>query len=418
MPYGSTKLRIADEYCPRALQHAEQGTPAHREHFHVGTACHVMLEALQLARGDHDELSPDTVASTSDDVRTMLIAGGRQWRGEIDLPLRESHVAEGIGLALAWHARHGTIARAHPEIGIGMAIADDGTMTPTRYSDTPANGYRTSLDLLYYDHVGGDEDGDEGHTLVVARDYKTAWSAGDHLLDESQMRAQAVLALARADADGIDVSGVRIEIGAVRSGRIYARTLYRAEDARTLDDWRADLAATVRGLDGQRRGGRERVAVPSTRCGGCPYLHACPDGAAWLMGTQAEPAAMARQLVAVEALRAGLVARLRDALDGGDTIVVDGHEVGHVGATQRVVRPDAAASIAEHWGAGHEWSLDLAAGLIRAAKIGPSQADAIARALAPERGAKAIRETMLADWIETRTVGRFGVRSAGEEVEP
>jgi len=26
MPYGSTKIRAADDYCPRALRHAKQGT--------------------------------------------------------------------------------------------------------------------------------------------------------------------------------------------------------------------------------------------------------------------------------------------------------------------------------------------------------------------------------------------------------
>jgi hypothetical protein len=419
MAYGSTKIRAADDYCPRAIDHIDAGTPTHREHFAVGTACHVALEHLQDARNEHGrEVTPDEAADVLDRVRAGLIAGGRQWRGLSDPPLRPQQVQEGLELAMAWHAKHGTIEAAIPELGIGVVV-EGKALRAVPYRDTPHDGYRTSLDLHYYDHVGGDEDGDEGHILVVARDYKTGWNAGDDMLDGSQMRAQAVLALMRADADGVAVAGVRIEIGAIRTGRVHSRTLYLVDDAQTLDAWVADLVAVVRGLEGQRPGEtRQRPAVPSVRCGGCPYLHACDEGRAWVTATRTEPAEMAAQLVAVEALRTHLTARLKDVLTDGDTITVEGYAVGHVGRTSRVVRDTAPAHMTELWGAGQDWTHDLAAGMVLAMRPGATQAESLAKALHPGRGDKAKREALVAEWTETKHSGAFGVRRVnGEESE-
>jgi len=62
--YGSTSLRLVQDYCPRALQHAEDGTPQRRDHFAVGTAAHMVL---QDARGDRDEeLGTDEAARIAD----------------------------------------------------------------------------------------------------------------------------------------------------------------------------------------------------------------------------------------------------------------------------------------------------------------------------------------------------------------
>lgn len=419
MPYGSTALRLVQDRCPRALHYRESGAAAPRDVYSVGTACHAVLDALQQARGSaDDEIDTDRAARIADDVRAALIAGGRMWRGTPEPPLRPDDVASGVMLALAWHAAHGTIPGAVSELGLGLAPDGRGGLVAVAYDDTPRDGYRTALDLVWIAHEEGD-DGAEPRVTVVSRDYKTAWSAGAHTLDTEQMRTQAILAIEWARRQGIDPDAVRIEIGAVRTRQVHSLEIDVSDPL--LAAWRADLAATLRGLDGQRQQwGGERPAVPSYRCGGCEYLHACMDGSKWLSERVEHPADMAERYVAATEYRRRLGDALRVMLDESDPVQVGSKRVGHCAITTTHLRDDAPRAIVQRWAlGGGEWSEDMAAGLVRAAKMGAAQAKSIATAIVPGRtkAANAERRELVEAWTGTETAVRFDIHAAAADDE-
>lgn len=417
MPYGSTALRLVAERCPRALRFRDEGQPAPRDVYAVGSACHAVLDALQAARGDaEDELAEDAANAIADQVRAALVAGGRMWRGERELPMRPDDVAQGVQLALQWHRRHGTIQGARSELGLGLSVKN-GKLVPVAYDDTPADGYRTALDLVYIE-LGESEDGVDGSVTVVARDYKTAWSAGPKTLETEQMRTQAILAVEWALGRGVQPTNVRIEVGAARTGQVYSATV--PADGFEIEAWRADLAATIAGLEEQRATWGTRPAVPSYRCGGCEYLYQCGDGQAWMRVRAESPEEMAERFVAVTHERARLQSALRVALAEADPIRVGDATVGHQVVHTQTPRKDIQGAIVDRWALGSDgWSSGLAAGLIKAAKLGTAQVKAIAQALVPGRtkAANLERHELVEQWTETATSVRFDVHRAGEDEE-
>jgi hypothetical protein len=388
--YGSTALRLAQDYCSRALQHAEDGTPQRRDHFAIGTAAHMVLQALQDARGGRDpELDTDEAARIADAAAAALARGGWTHRGESQPPLRPDDVAEGRELAIQWHGRHGTIPGAVAEIGL-----------------TRDDGYGSQLDLTWIEYDESD-DGAEPRATVATRDYKTSWRARAEDCLSIQMRAAALLAIQWARAQGVEPASVRIEIAAVRTGMIYAHEIWL--DDPIIAEWDATIRAMCAGLDSQPR---PRPADPSIRCGRCPYLHACQDGQAWLdtMGAS-DPHTIAARMVARSDAATADEMLLRDLLRDR-SIDIDGKRIGYQATQRKVPAPGYARTIVETWAMGREWSDDMAAGLVAAMKPGVTAISSFAKAAYPERtkAAKALRDDLLPRLIGTETADKWAVQ--------
>jgi len=397
--YGSTSLRLVQDYCPRALQHAEDGTPQRRDHFAVGTAAHMVLQALQDARGDRDlELDAEEAATIANAAAAALVRGGWTHRGEPQPPLRPDDVAEGRDIALQWHGRHGTIPGAVAEIGL-----------------TRDDGYGSQLDLTWIEWSEGEDDGSMRAT-VVTRDYKTSWRARAEDCLSTQMRAAALLAIQWARGQGVEPASVRIEIGAVRTGMVYSHEVWL--DDPILTEWDAYIAAVCRGLDQQPS---PRPADPSIRCGRCPYLHACGDGQRWLdaMGASDPHTIAARMIARSDAAHVDEML-LRDLLHD-HAIDVDGKRIGYQATARKVPAPGHARAIVDAWSMGRTWSDDMAAGLVAAMKPGVTSISSVAKAAYPERtkAARTLRDDLLSRLVTTETVERWAVaRATDDEVEP
>jgi hypothetical protein len=393
--YGSTSLRLVQDYCPRALSHAEDGTPQRRDHFAVGTSAHMVLQALQDARGDRDEeLSVYEAASIANGAAAALVRGGWTHRGESQPPLRPDDVAEGRDLAIQWHGRHGTIPGAVAEIGI-----------------TRDDGYGSQLDLTWIEYDEAEDDAPPRAT-VVTRDYKTSWRARAEDCQSTQMRAAALLAIQWARAQGVEPASVRIEIGAVRTGQVYAHEVWL--DDPVLAEWGNYIQAVCLGLDSQPR---PRPADPSIRCGRCPYLHACQDGQRWLdaMGASDPHTIAARMVARSDAAHADEML-LRDLLHDRH-IDIDGKRIGYQATQRKVPAPGHARAIVDAWAMGRPWSDDMAAGLVAAMKPGVTAISSAVKAMSPERtkAAKMLRDETLATLITSETVERWAVARATDD---
>ena len=393
--YGSTSLRLVQDYCSRALWHSEHDTPQRRDHFAVGTAAHMVLQAMQDARGDRDaELDTDEAAKVADAAAAALVRGGWTHRGQPQPPIRPDDVAEGRELAVQWHGRHGTIPGAVAEVGV-----------------TRDDGYGSQLDLTWIEYDEA-EDGPELKATVVTRDYKTSWRAGAKDCQSTQMKAAALLAIQWARAQDIEPASVRIEIGAVRTGNIYTHEVWL--DDPVLAQWDAYITAVCAGLDAQPE---IRPADPSVRCGSCPYLHACLDGRGYIgaLGLFDDKATAGRMLArrrAADTDEADLRALLTDK-----AIDIEGHRVGYQRVEAKVVAKDAPRKLAERWGLGTTWTTDSVAGLLVGMGVGVTAIKAAAKALVPERSKAGIleRQEIIDSMLETETSMRWTIKRVNDD---
>jgi hypothetical protein len=404
---------LAARHCMKALDFIEAGVPRDRGLFAVGVAAHAVLQGLAGMPGGAD---PHTVAQA---VAEHLTTKGRSFDGVPEPPLDPGAVIEGVGLALAWHGEHPIAPGAKAERGVAV----DRRWHLVEYGSSAAH-YRAIYDLVWSETVDVDEDQEgEGLETAVCLDYKSSWQADESDLDSVQMRGQAVLAaLAYPNADA-----VRLEIGALRTRKLYAKTIVLDEAGRAeLAKWTRDLelaiaAADARGADGKR------IATPGAGCDGCPYITRCDAAHAWMRGSLldglddelARRRAVGTRLAVAEAMAAELKQHARRLTEEAP-IEIDRGVVGWLPKDERVPRDEAWRAIAHRWFQVSEdqagvWDAEHGEvlGLLRALDPGVTSITSLAQALAPfDRGDKAWKErrgALMDELITTSTAPKFGV---------
>jgi hypothetical protein len=357
MHHRPTTITLAARACPHAVTLYEQGAPRDRRIFHAGTACHEYLRALV----DGDDL---------DALFRTLVSTGRTGE-DAEGPLDMDSVARGWDLARAWDRVHPIPDGAEAEVPLAM----DAEGRPCAYD---VGHVRTRIDLIapWYDE-------DEDLEGVRVMDYKTAWTA-ETQLDTMQRRIQAVLAWdAYPDADCI-----RLEIGAVRTRKIHARTLYREHDQDVIDAWRHDVLQAAAALS------ETRTPSPGAACLSCEYAHACTH--AWDLATD-EDADPVLRWAAAEGVRAAVAPLAREA-----TKHEPRHGIGHYPQTSPAPDETTPGTVMDFWTARTGIALpaeyrDALEGLVGALKIGATQVKGIASALTPRgKGGKVARDEFIA----------------------
>lgn len=367
MPHRPTTLTLAARACPHAVTLYERGAARDRRIFHAGTACH---EYLQAVSEDAD----------LDEVYHRLISTGRTGE-DAEGPLALDSVVAGWDMARAWDRVHPIPDGAEAEVPLAM----DAEGRPCDYE---RGHVRTRIDMIapWYDE-------DEDLTGIRVMDYKTAWTA-ETQLDTMQRRIQAVLAW---DAYP-DAEIVRVEIGAIRTRKIHARTLYREHDHHLIEDWRRDILQAAAALS------ETREPSPGGACLSCEYAAACDH--AWTLATD-EDADPVLRWAAAEGLRGALAPLAREATK---------HEERHGIGYSETVRPGpdetTASTVLEFWSA--QTGITLPAeyegailGLVASLKLGATQIKGIASALTPRgRGGKPARDTFTAAALPAESVSK------------
>lgn len=371
MHHRPTTITLAARACPHAVTLYEQGAARDRRIFHAGTACHEYLRALV----DGDDL---------DALYRELIATGRTGE-DAEGPLDLDSVAVGWDLARAWDRVHPIPDGAEAEVPLAM----DAEGRPCEYE---AGHVRTRIDLIapYYDE-------DEDLQGIRVMDYKTAWTA-ETQLDTMQRRIQAVLAW---DAYP-DAEIVRLEIGAVRTRKVHARTLYREHDQDVIDAWRHDILQAAAALS------ETREPSPGAACLSCEYAAACDH--AWTLATDDDADPVLRW-AAAEAVRAAVAPLAREA-----TKDTPRHGIGYHEASSASTDETTPETVVAFWEAGTGIALPAEyrgaiVGLVSSLKIGATQIKAIASALtARGKGGKPARDEFTAAALPGESVSkRWGV---------
>lgn len=389
-----TTLRLFIEACPRAVDLYEANAPIDRSIYAIGTAAHDCLHALGDAglTGEFDE------SKLLDAVCLKLMSTGRQGV-DAEPPIAPDAVFAGRDLAERYYReRPLPTADAWFEKGFGF----DPGWKNVSYHD--ATWFRTRLDVV--EKVTHEDEESYGVGLIV-RDYKSAWPAGESLLESIQLRSQAV-AVWKADPAwfGMDQPPdfIRREIVNLRTLQTFHADVWTSGNDHILEAWMRQIETAI-----EAEAVKPRTASPGVRCVGCMYAGSCPD-AAGFFGTMKPSDAATAYAVAVGVAK-GLEPFARAAAQEAPALVPGG-EVGWRVQAKRTAVSDAGARLWERWTQGQ--TVDpgadgLVRGLLARIGIGVSQVESVAKALFPGRKEKEDRETFAATLLNQTSGRRFGI---------
>ena len=421
--YSPSSLRVFESNCPAALDMYEAGEPIDRDGFATGTVAHACLEEISKAtHAGGFELHENQVKATADRVMRHLLTEGREFHGHREPPPPPGAAIEGRDLAIEWAKWHPFQPGSFAE----LEGAFDSAWQPVDWRD-PSARFRLVLD--HADTVDAtDEEGGSGNLLVI-RDYKSAWGAGEKSLDTLQMRAQVVAAMLIVEhkaggSEAVEYAGIRVEIGNLRTRKIHGRDLYpwtNEEHRALIIGWRDDLSAV---MDAADRNAGDRPFRPGAGCLGCAYVSRCSAAQAFASATGEPMTAeeIARQFMVAQAQRDALFPRVKAVADKG-SIPCDGKLVGYVGVTGREPIPEAGALLLDAWltfggmdPSADEVSVGAVHGLLRVLGIGISQAEKVAAAIhkpGSEPDWKDARQNLVAAVSTPAVRPSFGVHSGG-----
>lgn len=345
MSARSTRLRLAAEHCPHALDLMDAGVPYERDVFAAGIAAHAVLEGLLRAARSGSPFDADHVA---DVVCTNLVTKGRSFDGVPEPPLKPEPVARGRGLALRYWTRPFLDGVSVPREWLPEhPLAVDRDWRPVPYSD--AAYYRGILDTVGTMELPALDEWDRGGTGLVHTDYKSAPNTSAAELETIQLRGQSLLVLANARSLGVpEPAFIRRRVVNLFTGAEYETDLWLGDDLAdvTLDTWRRDIALAVAHADA--RDGQKRIAAPGANCGGCPFVLRCEPARSYWQGIDLSPETAAQTYAVVDAARTALGAIVRGVV-GRESVPVPGGTVGYVATEERTATATAASDLAVAW---------------------------------------------------------------------
>ncbi len=386
--YSSTPLNLYARNCPHALTLDEAGTTYCREIFQTGISAHAILQVAA-------EKNPDTHSQfllIADAVVEELLTDGRSYNGVHEPPMAPEAALEGRELASEWMAMNGMPeGLMSPEIGLGIDC--DGN--PVAYGDKSSR-YRGILDLVYQD-IDGDEECQ--YDVLVVRDYKSAWPAGENELNTVQRKGQALLALKHM---GANVQAIRMEICNLRTGMTHDRTIMLDEQGlEIMAQWEREILMLCRVADNNRE------ARPGSNCLGCRFVLDCEH-----TNPHNDAYSIAESFAVAQAVRDEFVRKAKLAITEGTIPAGDGL-VGYQAQTRRRMQEDGHIELLRAWNTAQGKALeDLDPGtlsLIKALRLGATQIDAMAKTLYPDRGTGQDRDAFSAECMEEFKVSQFGV---------
>lgn len=409
MTQRSTKLKLAERHCPRAVDHYEKGMHYDRDIFGAGIAAHAVLEAVQLAPDDY-------LGDVIERVETQLATKGRSFDGVGEPPMAVAAIRTGVDLAREWLLEHPPIPDAKPEVG--MAVTKD--WTPAKYGTEEAY-YQAALDLHW---VVDAEYEEYAERRLVVRDYKTSWRDLEGTLDSIQLRGQGLLALTRYE----DIDVVELQVSNLRANWTYSKELYLDDEGKaTLASWRRDIDLLIAQVEARDADGR-RFARPGANCIGCPFFGRCPAAREVLdevfidtvtPGLDVDGAIAGKLFAVLDTAHQNLLAYLKGR-PKDEPIPIPGGFVGYKDVGQQVLKDGALTRLAQEWFEKTDdvqWTAEHAQwlGLLAAMPPGKSAIEKVIRKLIPGRGPgkvadfKEKRAELMDELFERRPAPWFGV---------
>ena len=388
--HSSTSLKCFIENCPQAHHFYKQGKPQSTEHFQPGISTHAVLQVI----GEKKAVEKKHQERIADGVVRELITTGRKYYDEPSPPMKPECAITGRDLALQYLSTNDLPENAKYEIVLAMDKHG-------RPCDLENGYYRAIIDCVY-DAVEGDDD--FAYDVIVVRDYKTAWSAGEDELESPQRKSQAILAAMHFP----DKKGVRMEVVNIRTSKVYSKTVYLDDSGKELlDRWKRDILMICAAAD------KTVKARPGAGCRKCPFIDSCPDA-----DKLATTAKNAEALAIINAKRDNLITILKSQLDDSDGVRLSDGYIGYKNLPANTIADEAPYQILGMW---YNQPLDdvphskpLEVGLLRALKLGATQVENVAQHLFNGDG-KVAREDFIKLCLKKTTRREFSVWPASKE---
>lgn len=347
-PWRSSRINIAADHCPAALDFQDAGAWYPRDRFAVGVSAHEILERIGRATTMRGSWLPaEEAQAIAEEVAARQISEGRSFAGRPEPPLPIDAVARGVAMALDYQRA----CPLSPDFRYELVLAVDREFRPVA-EDSPDAWLLAQVDAVGYREPNPLDDEDPLPCRCVAiDDFKSSWSADSEELSTLQRMIQAVVGWAHYGGEGL---GLVLEIVNFRRRKTYSLVIDPTdyEGAETLEAYKVAIRAAISALEVPE--GEARKASPGAGCGakgGCPYLAICPAAAATM--TAADPLGDPQELAVRYAVHAAELSRLRGLLEPlaeEETIDLgDGRSVGWTATSSRAVRPGASEMIAKEW---------------------------------------------------------------------
>jgi hypothetical protein len=407
--WRSTTLQLVSNHCPAALTFYEQGLVTDRSQFLVGTAAHAILEEIGKASAAAGHfLDIDESEAVADRVCEALTTTGRDFEGTLEPPLPSEAVFRGRDLALAYQID----SPLAPDFAYEEGLAVTREWLPCTFGREA--WLRCRLDARGTRLPDWLED-DGGGPMLVIRDYKSAWSAGENQTRTIQRKIQAVLAW---DRYGKGHDGLRVEVVNFRLRQSFEIEIYpnTPEGARVLSQWRRDIEMEIRAREQQVLPDGSRPAVPGAGCWGCPYLFRCEAAQNFLGEVYGldDPETLAIRYAVLEAALDELKVALKEATDEGP-IEIPGAVVGTLPKERRTLKKEAPERLAGLWlkktsRSGPEGAIATLPGLLQALAPGVENAEKLLTHLHKGNSEEIDkRHQILAGLVTTKVARSFGV---------
>jgi len=324
--YSSSVLGYYFDHCIKALDFHLRGEYRETNQYDVGIAAHAVLQ--ECGRRNLSDL--ETIQETANQIVRVLVTKGRKFYDKPEPPMRPDYARHGRDLAVNFMMFNPLPSPAQFETTFSINRAGE----PCKFEDARL---AAKVDCAYFS-----VDEQEDIPVVVMRDYKSAWSTGEHDLDTLQRHIQAVMGWLH---HGKGRMGVRTDVVNLRTGRTFSRLIkFNEEGLAHLEQWRKDALLACDTAD-ELLSVKNVKGIPGAGCHDCPFIAKCKFAHAAKSKIKDD----ATKYAAMTAIASDLKKRLLRKLDEYGGIEVNGGIVGYRHTVRNVRKTGAGKVMLAQW---------------------------------------------------------------------
>lgn len=325
--YSSSVLGYYFDHCIKALDFHLRGEYRETDQFDVGIAAHAVLQ--ECGRRGLSDL--DTIKAVADEVVKVLITKGRNFYSKPEPPMKPDAAMQGRNLAIEYMMFNPLPQPAQWETTFSI----DRNGNSCKFEDARL---AAKIDCMYFSI-----DDKEEIPVVVIRDWKSAWSTGEHDLDMLQRHIQAVMGWLH---HGKGRMGVKTEVVNLRTGRTFSRLIkFDDEGLAQLKQWRKDALLACDTAD-ELLSVKNVKGIPGAGCHDCPFIAKCKFAHA---AAKSKTKDVATKYAAMTAIVSDLKKSLVRKLDEYGSVEVGGGIVGYRHTTRNVRKAGAEKLMLAQW---------------------------------------------------------------------
>lgn len=325
--YSSSVIDYYLSHCIKALDFHLRGEFKETDQYQPGIAAHAVLQ--ECGRRGLSDL--EIIQEAANQIVKVLVTKGRKFYDKPEPPMKIDDARKGRDLAINFMMFNPLPSPAQFETTFSINRAGE----PCKFEDARL---AAKVDCAYFS-----VDEQEDIPVVVMRDYKSAWSTGEHDLDTLQRHIQAVMGWLH---HGNNRMGVKVEVINLQTGRPFSKLIkFDEEGLAQLEQWRKDALLACDTAD-ELLSTKNVKGIPGVGCHDCPFIAKCKFVHA---AAKSKTKDDATKYAAMTAISSDLKKRLLRKLDEYGNIEVNGGIVGYRHTVRNVRKTGAGKMMLAQW---------------------------------------------------------------------